>query len=183
MSINEDKNEKQRGSDERLAALRELILRSFPAEPYTGKVTPNDGAWLPELTEENAILDDDKFLYEALNGRKWTEILTNFIYGQPGGLALLTDEAFTSFLPAWLLCSLENIDGQNEVRNFVVYTFSPRRDLIPDMTWFKTNRIRILNPRQRLSVRSLLAEFAERETSSYLRKLASQAIALIDSLG
>jgi hypothetical protein len=176
-------NEARKESDGRLAALRELILHSFPDETYTGKVTPNDGAWLPELTEENAILDDDKFLYEALKGRKRTEVPTSFIYGQPDGLALLTDEAFVSFLPAWLLCSLENIDGQNEVRNFVVYTFSPRHDLIPDMTWFKTNRIRILNPQQRLSVRSLLAEFVEREASSYLRKHASHAIALIDNLG
>lgn len=166
----------------RIRALREAIRRSFPAVPYEGKVTPHDGEWLPELTEENAILDDDKFLYEGLKGRKWTEIPRQLLNDLPDDLPLLTDGAFVAFLAAWLLQSLENLEGNNDVRNFLVYNFSPNTEMVPDMTWFKKSRIRILNSHQRLVVRSLLVEFTERESSEFVKKRAAKAVELIDSL-
>jgi hypothetical protein len=152
--------------------LREAIRRSFPAEIYTGKVTPNDGEWLPELTEENAILDDDMFLYEGLNGRRWTEVPTQLLQTHLDGYVLLTDQAFTAFLPAWLMYSLENMDGENEVRNFLVYAFS-----------YTLRQFRVLDPEQKGIVRSLLAEFAERGTSRFVKKLAVEALALIAKYG
>ena len=172
MSTGQDSESELQEPDGRTAALREAIRRSFPAERYTGKVTPHDGEWLPELTEENAILDDHMFLYEALNGRRWTEVPTQLLRNQPDGYVLLTDEAFTAFLPAWLMHSLEGMDAKNEVRDFLVYTFSST-----------LSQFRVLNPEQQLTVRSLLAEFAERESSPYVKKLAFQALALIDRFG
>ena len=53
--------------DQHLTDLQNAILRAFPDVVFEGKITRHDGAWLPELTEENAIHDDDMFLYEALN--------------------------------------------------------------------------------------------------------------------
>jgi hypothetical protein len=160
-----DKNEKTGAQepDGRIVALRESILGSFPAEPYTGKVTPNDA----DLGDPE--LDEDLDLYETLKGRKWTEVATKLLRDQPSGYGLLTDEAFVAFLPAWLMSSLERMDAENEVRNFLVYAFSNTM-----------RQFRVLNPEQRLTVRSVLAEFAERGTSPFVRTLAVQALALID---
>ncbi|HSE50453.1 MAG TPA: hypothetical protein VLA96_14700 [Terriglobales bacterium] len=157
-------------------ALRDSIRRSFPAEAYTGRITRYDDADNPEM-------DDEKELYKALSGRKWTEVPKELLRSQPDGYELLTEEAFAAFLAAWLMDSLENIDGENEVRNFLVYAFSPREGLIPDMTGFKIQRLRCLSPEQRQTLRLLLSEFVERERSSYQKKLASAAVALIDGLG
>jgi hypothetical protein len=168
------------GIDERLTALRDSIVRVFPSIPYTGQVTPHDGAWLPELTEENAIHDDDMLLYEALHGRKWSDVPRDFIYAMAGDFVLLTDEALVAFLAAWLVRSLENIDGKNWVREMFVYSFSPigtmpTRDLI-------VKHLRALNLDQRALVRALLVEFGQRERSEFIRRHAASAVELIDSL-
>lgn len=85
------------GHDERVTALRDAIVRVFPAVPYTGKITCHDGAWLPELTEENVIHDDDMFLYEGLYGRKWTDIPNRFVHEMPGEFVLLQMKPWSSF--------------------------------------------------------------------------------------
>jgi hypothetical protein len=166
--------------DERIIALQDAIQRAFPAIPYTGKVTRCDGAWLPELTEENAIHDDDKVLFEALKNRKWTDVPKQFLYEMPGDFVLLTNEALTAFLAAWLMCSLDNIAGENVVREYVVYAFSPSG--VTPTTDFITNQLRALNPEQGSVLRKLLAEFALREPSEFVKKRARDAVALIDSL-
>jgi len=168
------------GADQRLVALRDSIVRVFPSTAFEGQVTYHDGAWLPELTEENAIHDDDMFLYEALHGRKWTDVSKDFVYAMPGEFVLLTDEALVAFLAAWLVRSLENIDGENEVRERFVYSFSPigkmpTRDFI-------VKHLRALNFDQRALVRSLLIEFGQRERSEFIRRHAVSAVELIDSL-
>jgi hypothetical protein len=54
------------GQDGRISILRESIRRSFSDEPYTGQVTPYDDKL------DDPELDEDKDLYDALNGRRWT---------------------------------------------------------------------------------------------------------------
>jgi hypothetical protein len=130
---------------EKLAALRDSIRRSFPAEPYQGKVTLHDG----ELDDPE--LDEDEDLYHALNGRKWTEVEPQLLRDHPDGYELLTDEAFGAFLAAWLMPSLKDMDSENEVRNFVVYSFSDTM-----------RKFRVRRPEQQLTVRSILLEFSER---------------------
>jgi hypothetical protein len=163
--------------DERLSALRDSIVRVFPSIPFEGQVTYHDGAWLPELTEKNAIHDDDKFLYEALSGRKWSDVSRDFVYAMPGEFVLLTDEALIAFLAAWLVHSLENFDGRNEVREMFVYAFSP----IGTTRDSRVKRLRALNFDQRALVRSLLVEFGQRERSDFIRRHAASAVELIDS--
>ncbi len=180
MTENHDTPELQQ--DKRLAALYESIRHAFSSEPYTGRITPYDGKWASELNENDADLDDDRALYEGLKGRRWTEVPSKLVYDLPDGLPLLTDQAFVAFLPVWLVCSLENIDEENEVRNFVVYNFSPRPEMVPDMTWFTLNRVKVLNQEQRETLRVLLMEFTERGTSPFVKALAVKAIALIDDL-
>lgn len=172
---------KDSAAHKRIVALQDAIRHAFPAIPHAGKITCHDGAWLPELTDENAIHDDDMFVYEALSGRVWPEIEKEFLHTQADGYVLLTNEALRAYLGAWLVCSLDNIDSENNVREFLVYAFSPDHE-VPEMTWSKMERLRALNPEQRLVLRSLLSEFAQRERSSFVRKLAIDAVELIDSL-
>ena len=175
-------DERRGGEDNPIAGLKEAIRRAFPAVAYAGRITRHDGVWLPELTEENAIHDDDKFLYEALKDRKWTDVSKTFLHEQPDGFVLLTDESLVAFLAAWLICSLDDLDGENNVREFLVYSFSPGPDPPGRSTDFKVSRLRALSPEQRSVVRLLLAEFAQREPSGFIRTYAANAVALIDSL-
>jgi hypothetical protein len=174
-----NENENAELEDERITALRDAIRRAFPEVTYTGKVTRHDGAWLPELTEENAIHDDDMFLYEGLTGKKWTEISKQLLHDFPDGFVLLTDEALVAFLAAWLIRSLDHIDGENPVREFFVYAFSPGESSTADL---KISLLRALNTEQRSAVRSLLAEFAQREPSEFIREHAASAVQMLDSL-
>ena len=144
MIPNEDQNVPF--EDQRIIALRDAVRRAFPEVTYTGKVTRHDGAWLPELTEENAIHDDDMFLYEGLTGKKWTEVPEKLLDAFPGDFVLLTDEALVAFLAAWLTRSLDNIDGENPVREFSVYAFSPGESSTADL---KIGLLRALNTEQR----------------------------------
>jgi hypothetical protein len=160
----------------RIAALRESIRHVFPAETYKGPITPHDD----QLDDPD--LDEEKDLYEALKGRTWKDVPPSILDNQPDGYVLLTDEAFAAFLAAWLMRSLENMDGENEIRDFVVYTFSPKHDMVPDTTWFILRRLRSLVPEQRHTLHSLLTEFSERDPSAFQRRLASEAVALLDSL-
>jgi hypothetical protein len=154
--------------DDRIRALRESIRRSFPAEPYKGKITDHDGEFPDHFDEETAILDDEKELYDAFRGKAWTEVPIEIFQHQPSGYDLLADEAYAVFIAAWLMRSLENMDAENEVRDFVVYSFQTMR------------KFRVLNPEQQLTVRSLLVEFAQRGTSKFAANLAKEAVALID---
>jgi hypothetical protein len=169
--------------DERVRALRDAILNSFPGVAVEGKITNCDGAWLPRLTRENAIHEDDKLVYEALTGRTWSDIPKQFLREEPDGFVLLTDEAFVAYLAAWLVCALDDMDGENIVREFVIYSFSPSQKQQPDMTPEKIRRLRLMNSEQRATVRSLLAEFAGRERSFFIRRFATNAVGLIDRAG
>jgi hypothetical protein len=169
-----------KGRDERLTALRSAILSAFPDFVYEGKITRHDGEWLPELTEENAIHDDDKLLYEALNGHKWSDIPQQFLYEMPGDFVLLIDEALVAFIGAWLMCSLENLQRENDVREYFVYTFG-RKDETQTKD-FSVGLLRAFNPQQLAVVRLLLVEFSQSESSRFVREYALEAVKLIDHL-
>ncbi len=177
MCADHEKHEQESG---RIVTLSDAIRRTFPAVAYTGKITRHDGIWLPELTAENAIHDDDEFVYEALKDRKWTDVSKTFLHEQPDGFVLLTNEALVAFLAAWLMCSLDDIDGENNVREFLIYAFSPS-GMSPNID-FKVSLLRALSPDQRSVVRLLLAEFAQGEASDFVREYAATAVRLIDSL-
>ena len=56
------------------------------------------------------------FVYEALNGRIWPDIPKEFLRREPDGFVLLTDGTLVAYLPAWLMCALDDMDGENVVR-------------------------------------------------------------------
>jgi len=157
--------------NEQITTLRDSIRRAFPVVVYTGQVTHCDGAWLPQLTEENAIHDDDMFVYEGLHGREWTDVSVQLLRDEPDGFVLLTDKALVAYLAAWLMGSLDDINAKNEVREFVVYSFS-----------HSAQNLRALNREQRAIVRALLAFFHEHEPDRYIRERCSEALSHIDKL-
>lgn len=167
-------------NDEHLNSLKNAILSAFPDVVFEGKITRHDGAWLPELTEDNAIHDDDMFLYEALKGHKWSDIPRQFLYDMPDGFVLLTSEALIAFMGAWLTCSLENLTGQNDVREYVIYTFGRKEE--GENKDFTRGMLRAFNQEQLAVLRSLLTEFSQSESSNFVREHADNAVSLIESL-
>ena len=127
-------------------------------------------------------MDEEKELYEKLKGKAWTDLSQQLLDSQPDGYLLLVEKAFVAFVAAWLTRSLDNLDGENKVRDFVVYAFGPKRDLVPDMTEFIRQRLITLDGQQRNVLHALLTEFAETDLSAIQRKLALEGIGLIDRL-
>ncbi len=113
--------------------------------------------------------DEEKELFDTLHRHKWSEIPTQFLINQPTGYDLLTEEAYKAFLPAWLMYSLEGINTENEVRNYLAISFGNTM-----------RQFRVLNAEQQQTVRSLMVEFSERGLSQAYRKEALQAITYID---
>ncbi len=161
-------HDERAGDEGRIASLRQKVKQAFPPEKYDGTVTSYDpGPWTEELDEEQAP-------YETLTGRSWTEVSPRFLQNNPDAYLLLTPQAYAAFVAAWLNHSLENLGGENEVREFLIYTCSP-----PANSW---QILSPLNPQQRATVRSLIAEFVERESNSFVREKAIKALARVDEL-
>jgi len=157
----------------RADALRESVIANFPALSFRGEVTPVDGEWTRENTE------DEKALYETLKGRSWKQVPPEFVNSHPDGLNFVTDKAFCCFLPAWLLQTLQNLDGENEVRDFAVYMFNPKHEgNDPPAMIFR--RLALLSPEQRKVARSFMEFFSEAESSGFVRTRAARAVSRID---
>jgi hypothetical protein len=154
--------------DEQIALLRETVKKAFPAEKYSGAITQHDpGPWDEERDEEQA-------LYETLKSKTWTETSPDFLQANPDAYLLLTPLAYRAFVAAWLNYSLEHMEGENEVREFLIYTCCP-----PGHCW---EILSPLSPKQRGTVRALMSEFASRERSSSIREKAEKALARMDEL-
>jgi hypothetical protein len=153
--------QKAKGNDAELVQAK--IRAAFPDSVFSGSITPADG----RLNEE---LDEERALYSALHGKKWTDIAASFIGGYPDGVVLLTDEAFATFLPAWLTCALQN----KEVRELMVYTFSPR-----EPSERSDRRVRNLTSSQREALRAFLAYCLEVESSNFVKERARRALARV----
>jgi hypothetical protein len=169
-----------RDNDEHLTDLQNAILRAFPDVVFDGQITPHDGAWPHEPTEEDAIYGDEMVLYEGLKGNKWSDIPRHFIQGMATDFVLLTSEALVAFIAAWLMCSLENLTGENDVRKYFIYTFG-RKDETQNKD-FTISLLRAFNPDQFAVLRLLLTEFSQSESSSFVRDYAHNAVKFIDSL-
>ncbi|HSK44491.1 MAG TPA: hypothetical protein VLA83_11455 [Candidatus Binatia bacterium] len=165
--------------------LKNAILGAFPDVVFDGQITPHDGEW-PNAVTENAIYEgqviygDEKILYEGLKGHKWSDISRQFIEGMAIDFVLLTSEALVAFIAAWLMCSLENLTGENNEREHFIYTFGPNKD--EQSRDFTISLLRAFNPEQLAVLRLLLAEFSKSESSSFVREHAHNAVKLIESL-
>ncbi len=154
--------------------LRARIEEVFPAERCHGPITRFDGHHEEEF-------DEDQLLYQGLLGRTWKEISGQFIREHPGGLVLLTPEAFVAFLPAWLLFALDDMAGENEVRSFVIYVFSPKTELLPNTSSGIRDRFGNLNAEQQKTTRKFLAYCYIQEQSEFLRARAKDAVDFMET--
>ena len=165
--------------------LKNAILRAFPDVVFDGQITPHDGEWPDEVTEETAIYEgqviygDEMLLYEGLKGHKWSDIPREFIEGMATDFVLLTSEALVAFIAAWLMRSLENFAGNNDVRSDFINMLSPNREESKELT---IALLRAFNPEQLAVLRLLLMEFSKSESSSFVRDHAHIAVKLIESL-
>ncbi|HET9281618.1 MAG TPA: hypothetical protein VFR24_06615 [Candidatus Angelobacter sp.] len=171
-------------TDEHLTDLQNAILRAFPDVVFEGQITPHDGEWPNEPTEEDfcegqVIYGDEMLLYEGLKGQKWSDIPREFIQGMATDYVLLTSEALVAFIAAWLMRSLENLTGNNDVRDHFIFTFSSDREESKKLT---IDLLHAFNPEQLAVLRLLLVEFSKSEPSSFVREHAQNAVRFIDSL-
>ena len=173
-------------NDKHLIDLQNAILHAFPDVIFDGQITRHDGEWPDEVTEETAIYEgqvmygDEMLLYEGLKGHKWSDIPREFLYGMTNDYVLLTSEALVAFIAAWLMCSLDDLAGENLVRDLFIYTFSSNKD--EQSRDFTISLLRAFNPEQLAVLRLLLGEFSESESSSFVREYARNAVKFIDSL-
>jgi hypothetical protein len=92
---------------------------------------------------------------------------------------LLTSEALVAFIAAWLMCSLENLAGENHVRDLFIYKFSSDREESKELT---IDLLRAFNPEQLAVLRLFFVESSKNESSKYVREDALNAGKFIDSL-
>ncbi|HEY2498939.1 MAG TPA: hypothetical protein VGK24_17890 [Candidatus Angelobacter sp.] len=172
-------------NDKHLTDLRNAILRAFPDVVFDGQITPHDGEWPVEVTEETAIYEgqviygDEMLLYEGLKGHKWSDISREFIEGMATDFVLLTSEALVAFIAAWLMRSLENFAGKNDVRSDFINMLSPNREESKELT---IDLLHAFNPEQLAVLRLLFVEFSKSEPLSFVREHAHNAMKFIDSL-
>ncbi len=172
-------------NDKHLTDLQNAILRAFPDVVFDGQITPHDGEWPDEVTEETAIYEgqviygDEMLLYEGLKGHKWSDIPREFIEGMVIDFVLLTSEALVAFIAAWLMRSLENFAGKNDVRGDFISMLSPDREESKELT---IDLLRAFNPEQLAVLRLFFVEFSKNESSKDVREDALNAAKFIDSL-
>lgn len=154
--------------------LANRIESAFPATRCTGPITNFDN-------QEGEEFDEDQFLFKGLSGRTWKEVPRQFVREHPGSIVLLGPNAFPKFLPIWMLCAMEDMDRENEVRELLIYSFCPKRDLIPDTSFLIRDRLREMNSEQRQTVRAFLAYCSSADSSPFVRAQASRAVEFIDN--
>lgn len=155
-------------NENRLVPLQDQIQSAFPDFSFSGSITSVDGA-------ADEVLDEEQAIYSELRGRKWSDIPVSFIQDFPDGFLLLTDEAYVAFLAAWLSYALKNA----EVREMVVYSFSPDAHKRPD---WRGRHIKLLNSLQRNVLQAFLAHCAETESSKHVKQHAQTALQYIEGI-
>src|SRR5262249_53318633 len=143
--------------------VRARIRGAFPNIVYSGPVTSADGK-----TGED--YDEPEALYNELHGKSWLEISAPFIRGNAHGLVLLTVEAFTAYLPAWLI---EGI-ADPQVGEVMVYTFCPEDGKDRHRM---DSRMERLNSMQKEALIAFLTHCHQTNPSKYLKDRAEQALA------
>jgi len=165
---------------DRKKAVDDLLVKiraAYPDTAFSGSVTRVDGLPDEKLGEEE--LDEEKALYHGLRGKRWTDVDGSFVASNVDGISLLTDDAFTAFLPAWLIAAL----GNNNVRELLVYHFSPN---LPDdqmsestahqLSERQDRRIRQLTSAQIEALLAFLTYCFEVETSEFIKRHARKAV-------
>jgi hypothetical protein len=89
------------------------LVEAFPPQRFYGLVSTHDEC------------DDGIALRRELPGKRWDEIPAAFVDNNSLSLLLLEERALVTFLPAWLLRSVDKFDRDNLVWEFTVYFLCP----------------------------------------------------------
>jgi hypothetical protein len=89
------------------------LLAAFPPRPFNGLVSTHDEC------------DEGIALRSELPGKRWDEIPAAFIDFNSGSLCLMEPDALVSFLPAWLLRSMERLGEESVLSEFTLYFLCP----------------------------------------------------------
>lgn len=159
------------------ASLKKMVLEAFPPFIYTGPITGVDGH-PPELDDDGCnLFGEEEDLFESLRGKRWDEISDDVIHRNEDGYLLLTKDAFRAFLPAWLWRGVEDLHAENQVRDFLIYTFAQ------NVTYHaKENEFRHFNATQLAALCFLMRVFAKTESSKSIKVEAEKAVRFTDDL-
>jgi hypothetical protein len=163
-------NSEQPGQPDSSDAVLAIIRAAFPDVAFNEQITPAD-----HLLDDE-FYDEERDLFAALHGKSWTEVPRSALPGLGGGLPLLTENAFRTFLPAWLKAGLEDPD----FRECVVFTFY--RDERERDTTFMDERLRPMTSSQMEALRTYFSHLVAIGTSKLERESAQVAFAYIDKL-
>ncbi|HEX4227211.1 MAG TPA: DUF6714 family protein [Bryobacteraceae bacterium] len=156
--------------------LRKQIAKAFPAEPFLGDITPDDGhKWCEEL-------DDALDLAVNLKGKTWSAVPQDFVDRHAGDLPLLSPRAFAAFLPAWLDGALVDTHNESDVRDHVVFVFAPFQNDQPWSKAFRRSRLLCLDADQIRVIRGFLTFISNTDPSSFLRACALDALTELTEL-
>lgn len=104
----------------KLKQLRTQIQQAFPPFPFGGLVA---ACTCNECAE----------ICEHLQHRSWTEVPAAFL-DWTCGPALFTPEALHSFIPAYMLRALDDLNGNSAVLEFTVYSLCPLEPTPPNQS-------------------------------------------------
>jgi len=94
-------------------SFRRRLISAFPPRSFFGEISTHDEC------------DDGIELRRELPGKRWDEVPPEFVEYNSGSLPLLTPDALTALLPAWLLRSVETLDQESVLAEFTMYFLCP----------------------------------------------------------
>lgn len=167
-------------------ALCEAIFYAFPPEPYTGTILAGGDTFPGHDYPHEAQPEED--IVRSLKHQRWTHIPASFLERHLGDFVFLTAEAFTAFIPAWLLFALDN---DNQGGEFIAYTFAPDEvhEASPNenpsqlqIRPLTVEMFRALTPPQRRVIRDFLIYLSEHHASDFIADRAAAAVDTVSNL-
>lgn len=108
------------------------LFAAFPPKLFQGTAAAHD-------------CDECAALRSKLQGSSWTLLTTQFVDENADVLPLLTPEAYTAYLPAWLLRAIEDPDSEGaamlmvnltmDCHNAAVFTPEQRKAIVAIAEW------------------------------------------------
>jgi hypothetical protein len=144
-----------------LEEFRDQLMAAFPPHPFHGLISAHDEC------------DEGIALRRELPGKRWDQVPAEFLDFNSGSLPLFEPDALVTFLPAWLLRSMETLNNKSVLAEFTMYFLCPGSD---DEEGWDENRIaatvKLFNSAQRAAVAAFLQSILESPEFSSQRSYA-----------
>jgi len=136
----------------RIAELKRKIADAFKGVPAPA----HDRIALHECDECTELRD-------AFAGKDWRSMDCEFLEAYCSRLSLLSPEALPYYLPAYLLCALDNFDPDNMVAEFTIYHLSPEERIAQSHAEWWREQLRFLTAEQMAVVGEFMQLVREHE--------------------